>query len=101
VLACFDSEAGRLAAEAAGFPIEAIAQRVAANARAAATSSNQTPPRSWPAALAVAGPSLLLADPLTHNHHHSRDLKCNACGPARPSLSGMDLLKLQGFPPES
>jgi len=33
---------------------------------------------------------LVLTEPLTHNHHHSRDLKCNAGGPA-----------LLAFPPHS
>jgi hypothetical protein len=41
------------------------------------------------------GAFLLLTEPLTHNHHHSRDLKCNACGPALlafpPHLSPIEM----------
>jgi hypothetical protein len=31
------------------------------------------------------GPFLFQAEALMNNHHHSRDLKCNACGRALPS----------------
>jgi hypothetical protein len=39
--------------------------------------------RSWAADFAATDLFLLLAEPLTHNHHYSRDLKCNACGLAQ------------------